>query len=463
MAQFTRREVMAAGAGLALAGCSNVDPFAFDHARWVDFSPDAVPLAEALFPQTVSAGAMQSDSVLICTRAVGAARVVLKVWRGESPRIALVQEQRLSVPAHGNVKVRVDTLAPATWYQYAFFDEAGERRSPIGKVRTAFPDDWLEPLVVSATSCASYRYRPFTPLLEMAKQPHDLWLHLGDVAYNDGADSVETFRAKWNEQLADPGYRALMPSAGCYLTWDDHEFVNSVDPEVPGHMQSMIAAAKETFFECLPVEAGENTRLWRSFRWGKTAEFFVLDCRMERKPSTRETEEAQYISREQMDWLKAGLASSPCHFKVLLNSVPITNMPPPTWGGQADRWQGYSAAREELLGFIDEKDIQNIWFLSGDFHLGMIMRVEREGPRRRLIEITAGPAGNVNPLWLVLEPGQEANKRVAFPPDQFIWAGANFLNTLLTFDPRANTVRVVFTDPAKGETVCDQTLTFGQE
>jgi|CXWL01.1.fsa_nt_gi alkaline phosphatase D len=455
---------MAASAGLALVGCqgATIDPAPFDHGRLSSFVPDGVALSEALFPQTVSSGAMRADSVLLWTRAVGASTVVLKVWRPVGEQIALVHEQRLKVPAHGNVRVQVGTLAPATWYHYAFFDEAGTARSPIGKVRTAFPPDWKEPLVVSATSCASYRYRPFKPLVAMAEQPHDLWVHLGDVAYNDGADSLESFRGKWNEQLADPGYRALMPSAGGYLTWDDHDFFNNVDPEAVGHSQSIIAAGKEAFFESLPVEAGENGRLWRSYKWGQTAEFFILDARLERKPSTRETDSAQYLSRTQMDWLKAGLAASPCHFKVLLNSVPITNMPPPTWGGQADRWQGYASAREELLGFIDEKDIQNIWFLSGDFHLGLIMRVERDGPRSRLIEITAGPAGNVNPLWLVLEPGQEANKRVAFPPDQFLYAGGNFLNTLLTFDPRANTVRVVFTDPEKGETVCDQTLTFGQ-
>lgn len=452
---------MAAGAGWALAGCG-IDADSYDHARRVAFSPEAVPASDALFPQAVASGAMRADSVLLGTRVAGASRVVVKVWRPASEaEVALVHEQTLRVPSHGNVKARVGTLAPATWYHYAFFDEANQQRSAIGKVRTAFPDDWKEPLVVSATSCASFRYRPFAPLLAMAQTPHDLWLHLGDVSYNDGAVNLSDYRGKWNEQLADPGYRALMASAGGYLTWDDHDFFNNVNPEAVD-AQSTITAAKEAWFESLPCEAGENARLWRSYRWGKTAEFFVLDCRMERKPSTRATNDAQYISRAQMDWLKAGLKASPCHFKVLLNSVPITNMPEPLWIGQGDRWQGYVAAREELLGFIDAQDLQNVWFVSGDFHVGLIMRVEREGPRRRLWEITAGPAGNINPLWYLLEPGQESNRRIAFPADQFLFAGSEFLTTQLTFDPKANTVRVVYTNPAKGETVGDHTLTFGQ-
>jgi alkaline phosphatase D len=440
-----------------------VDPQTFDKATKVAFAPEAIGLDQALFPQTVSSGAMKPDSVFLWTRAAGVTEITLRVWRDVSAtEVALVTEKKLPVPEGGNVKVLVEGLAPATWYRYAFFDGALQQRSQIGKVRTAFPADWNETLTVGATSCASYRYTPFAPLVTMGGQALDFWVHLGDVAYNDGAGSLNEFRTKWNTQLADPGYRALMPSAGGYLTWDDHDFVNNVDPEAMGDTHPLIVAAKESWFETLPVERGPNDRIWTSYRWGKTAEFFVLDCRMERKPSTRETAEAQYLSRAQMDWLKDGVKNSPCHFKVLCNSVPITNMPAPLWGGQADRWQGYVAAREELLGFLDTNDIKNVWFLSGDFHLGLVMRVERAGTRRRLIEIAAGPAGNINPLSLVLEPGQDANKKIAFPPDQFIFAGGGFLTTTLTFDPKADTVRVVFTDPMKGaEPIYDQKLTFG--
>jgi alkaline phosphatase D len=464
--RFSRRQMIA---GLALAACgparnSIVDPQAIDKATKVRFAPEAIPLSTTLFPQTVASGAMKPDSAVLWTRASGADEVTLRVWREvSSTEVALVTEQKLPVPDGGNVKVKVEGLAAATWYRYGFFDGPLQQRSPLGKVRTAFPADWKEPLTVGATSCASYRYAPFTPLVAMGEQKLDFWVHLGDVSYNDGAGSLDEFRTKWKAQLADPGYRALMPSAGGYLIWDDHDFVNNVDPEAMGPTHPLIVAGKASWFETLPVERGPNDRIWTSYRWGKTAEFFVMDCRMERRPSTRETAGAQYLSREQMDWLKDGVKNSPCHFKVLCNSVPITLMPPPLWGSQGDRWQGYVAAREELLGFLDAQDIQNVWFLSGDFHLGLVMRVEKAGARRRLIEIAAGPAGNINPLSLVLEPGQEANKKLAFPPDQFLFAGGGFLTTTLTFDPQADTVRVVFIDPSSGATpLYDQRLTFGK-
>jgi phosphodiesterase/alkaline phosphatase D-like protein len=468
--ELTRREVMVAGA--VLTACSGkpspespptIDAQSFDHSTAITFSPEDVAASEALFPLTVSSGAMRPDSVLLWTRAETVAEVTLRVWRAHPTQTmrALVSEKKLAVPADGNVRVTVDGLAPATWYQYAFFDSSLERRSPIGKVRTAFPDAWLEPVTVGATSCASYRYAPFAPLVTMGSQPLDLWLHLGDVSYNDGAGTLSEFRAKWRTQLADPGYRALMPSTGGYLVWDDHDFQNSVDAEALGPTHPLIVSAKQAWFETLPVERGEGDRIWRSYRWGKTVEFFLMDCRMERKPSTLGTGKEEYLSRAQMDWLKDSIKNSPCHFKALLNSVPITTMPPPLWGAQNDRWQGYPAAREELLGFLDAEDVRNVWFISGDFHLGLVMRVERAGVRRRLIEIAVGPAGNINPLELVLEPGQDANKKIAFPPDQFLFAGGAFATTTLTFDPKADTVRVVFFNPKTGVTTYDQALTFG--
>ena len=35
-----------------------------------------------------------------------------------------------------------------------------------------------------------------------------------------------------------------------------------------------------------------------------------------------------------------------------------------------DRWQGYPEQRQELLDFIAESSIENVWFLAGDFHMG---------------------------------------------------------------------------------------------
>lgn len=459
----SRRDVLIAGAAsLGAAACAPagppvIDPQPFDKATRTVFAPGALPLDEGLFPQTVSAGAMTKESMLLWTRAEGVSSLTLRVWRdvGSETEVALVSEQVLPVPEHGNVKVRVSGLAPATWYTYGFFPGDLSRRSPLGRVRTAFPHDWREPLTVGATSCASFRYRPYSALETLARQPMDLWLHLGDVSYNDGAETLGAFRAKWREQFKDPGYRALFPTAGAYLVWDDHEFTNNIDVERETLGSLLVSSAITSFKETLPVEDGP---LWRSFRWGLTAEFFLLDLRTERRPTTRATPGERFVSTEQLEWLKAGLADSPCHFKVVMTSVPMAAFPEASWPGRADRWQGYAVQREELLAHLDARNVENVVFISGDIHLGTVHSIEVAGPRRRFLEVCAGPAANVNPLGLVLEPGNEKNRADFFPPAQFLYASGAFQATTLTFDPKANTVRVRFIDPKKGDEVTGNVL-----
>lgn len=141
----SRREVLAGavalGAGCVVpskpdAGPRTIDTQLFDQATRVGFSPETIALSEALFPQTVSAGVMKTDAVLLWTRAVGEAQVVVRVWRdvGSTTEVALVHERTVTVPSDsGGVKLTVSSLAPATWYRYAFFSSDLSRRSPIGR------------------------------------------------------------------------------------------------------------------------------------------------------------------------------------------------------------------------------------------------------------------------------------------------------------------------------------------
>lgn len=463
----TRRDVLLAGAGATLAGCPapkpskpTVDAQAFDHATRVAFDPASIPEPREAFPQAVASGAAERDTALVWTRSPLLPAVTLRVWRdvGSSTEVALVSEQALPVPSHGAVKARVSGLAPATTYRYAFFSPDFTQRSPLGAFRTAFPEDWLEPVTFGTSSCAKLANGPFVAFSLQAETPMDFFVHLGDLSYNDGAASLEEFRDKWRATLADPGYRALLPATSLYATWDDHDFWNNYDPEADGPDSQRFQNAKAAFLETLPTELTPEGHLWRSFRWGRTAELFVLDCRTERKGSTRLEPDATYLSRAQLDWLKAGLAQSPCHFKLVMTSVPITTMPAPLWAGSADRWQGFPAARAELLGHLAANDVKNVWFLGGDFHLGLAMHVDVGSP---YVELVGGPAGHGNPLSLVLEPGQEANKEIAFPSNQFLFATGGVNATTVTLDPKADTVRVVFQNATTRAVTWDQVLKFG--
>ncbi len=334
----------------------------------------------------------------------------------------------VEVTPAGYAKYRAIGLEPDTEYAYAFF--AGDLCvSPCGRVRTAFaPDSAPQTFNVVAAVCSDLTYIPFEALMRSAAHiasqqagdapgvTHAL-LHLGDFSYNDHALSLDDYRAVWKRTLDDPGVAALLPRLGLYWTRDDHEFADNQDTETDGHdryfgTQRWLAATR-AYFEALPIEGApgdvrlaegadddtlavdaiEAPSLWgRSFVWGRSVEIFRLDCRSERRPSTRDGAGATYISDEQLRWLLHGLESSSAVFKIVMNSVPITLL---TSGPlsfdlvASDRWQGYPAQRTALLDGIEAAGVRNVYFLSGDVHYAFIARTQstNSGPW----EIAIGP------------------------------------------------------------------------
>ncbi|HEY7220297.1 MAG TPA: alkaline phosphatase D family protein, partial [Candidatus Binatia bacterium] len=120
----------------------------------------------------------------------------------------------------------------------------------------------------------------------------------------------------------------------------------------------------------------EPHRIYRSFRWGKAAELFILDTRQyrDRKNSTM-------LGETQKKWLLAGLARSSATFKFIATTVPVA-------GGGVDRWDGYPKERAEILTFIKENHVRGVCFLSADLHYAAVTKIPKSGGLR---DITAGP------------------------------------------------------------------------
>ncbi len=423
------------------AGC---EPDAYE----IAFDPETIPEDGTIFPLAVMAGEMKPTSVLLSTIVDEPGPVRLKVFRpADDPgSVWMVYEADVTPNADGYLKVPVEDLCPGTWYRYGFFTgdpDAPSGRSVLGEFRTALADDDLEPLTVAMTAC-TFTGGPWPALQVMSDEYYDMVLQLGDQLYNDdvfdGPATLQDFRNNWRLQLSQPDYKKFYSRAGLYVTWDDHEVTDNgkfnretTDPVAVQKRDN----ALDAFFELMPVEGGgrPNVKLWRSFRWGKTAEIIVLDCRYERKPS-----EGIYISPEQMAFLKERLLSSPCHFKVVMNSVPITNMPLPWDVAASDRWEGFPAQRDELRDFINANDIRNVWWVSGDFHVCFVAKVESDGNDRwsNQYEIACS-AGNENPAgWTLFG-------------SQFDYGVGTYRGCIITFDPMSDAVHVRFLDPDGGD------------
>ena len=442
-----------------------VDAAGKDQSTEVVFDPSAVAEDEATFPLGVQAGAMTHSSALLWGYAEDDHPKRLRVWRaGSTPgKVVLIHDAK-ATPSAGYFHEAVAGLSGGSWYSYAFFAEGGADaaftgRSAIGRFRAALAPNALEPVTVAATHGTKGTWAPWGALIVTAQHDYDLFCQLGDMSYNDGATSHADYRAKWKTALKDKGYRALLIKSGSYYTWDDHEIEN--DSKLYKLPPAQIKAGKDAFYEAVPAVRQAGDRLWTSYRWGKSVEFFVLDCRLERQPSTRKSADPIYISKAQLAWLKQGLSSSPCHFKVLLNSVPIIKMPS-IWLKASDRWQGYAAQRDELLDHITQNAIPDVWFITGDFHTGLVGRLEKSGPRSKYFEIMPGPGGNgPNPLWLAYKVGGPNTKEGIAPKSQFDFFGGEMMATLITFDPKTDLVRVRFIDAASKKVLYDKQLSQG--
>jgi alkaline phosphatase D len=416
---LTRRTVLrGAGAAVAISACGP------------DFE------LKGNFPLGVASGEATASSVILWTMYRGKQPLKVKVTDEAG---ALVFEAEAPVENGDVAHVDVAGLTPYTRYEFQFFDGHGEL-SATGRFRTALPAGSRRPLTFGAVSCTKEGYDLAALSHAGGREDLDAFLLLGDTVYCDGADGIAEFRDKWRSGIADPNQQSLRASTSLIMTWDDHELFNNWDAdEVP---KTEFDNGLQAYFEHQPTRSGPlGQAIWRSHKWGDTAEVFVLDCRGERKPS-----EQIYLSRPQLDWLKLGLKNSTATFKLILNSVPISNFPGAFFAtGTQDRWQGYPKQREELLSYIDDLKLRGVLWLSGDFHLGCVGRVSLQGPGQTQLEALVGPGG------------QLANPSPSYPEEpQFDWASGINNYTTLGLDPATGKIRIRYFDAA-GKVIFDRT------
>lgn len=341
-------------------------------------------------------------------------------WGDEQVRPGLV------VPATGTLAVVLDGLPADHAVSVVVRSPDGTVRSRATRFRTAMATGTpLRQVSFGASSCFAAN-RPWPTLSHAGAQALDFFGLLGDTVYADDAQDDEGYRRYWRSALAERGMRDLMASTSILATWDDHEVDNNWSrANLPA---AKIDAARTTFREHLPQGRGpDGDSIWRSISWGDVAEVFVLDCRGERDGE-------RYVSVAQMEWLKERLATSGARFKIILNSVPITDLSAIFQAFEIDdRWDGYPTQRAEILTHIVEQGIEGVLWVTGDVHYGQVGRVDPEGGfAHGLHEVFVGPGGSqVNVLAAIFPGNPQYEQIVPF------WNWCRF-----DLDPGLGTVRV---------------------
>lgn len=418
------------------------------------FVPDNIPEDLAIFPRTTIAGEMKPTSVMLAVLAADKQAVTLRMWphtKGEpvgAGEAEVVHEQVCSPDADGFIKVTVDGLDAGAWYGYGFFRDDGAGgftgRSLLGKVRTALAPDAREPVTLGWAACigAGFALPVFVdpdnihPLKwdaidRMAELELDVFIHLGDELYLDevfdAGGSYAMYLAAWAAGHGG-GYRTLYPNQGAYFTWDDHEVTDngSIDPFAPtAEDTEKTDNAIRAYYTCHPIAASVRAdRLWRSFRWGLTVEFIILDGRYDTK-----TEGENYLSPAQEQFLLDTLKASPCVFKCIVNSAPFATLPDST-PENGDRWQQFSQ-RARIKQFIDDNAISGIVSITGDVHMSYVGRLELDPVTLSdKIPECCVTSGNIWPFVSDFDAGQ------------FPYIEGRPTAPTITFDPDAATIHV---------------------
>jgi alkaline phosphatase D len=309
------------------------------------------------------------------------------------------------------VHVEVTGLQPDRWYFYRF--EAAGDASPVGRARTlpaidANPDR----LRFAFASCQHFEAGLYPAYEAMAQEDLDLVFHLGDYIYEgkgiegklrkhagNETNTLDEYRIRHAQYKTDPDLQAMHAACPWFVTWDDHEFDNncagsiSEQPNVKAaDFLKRRAAAYTAYYEHMPLRAaclpkGPDAQLYRSAKFGRLAEFFVLDTRQYRtdqpcgdgnKPCCGKEldEHATLLGAAQEAWLQKQMLTSAGMWNVLAQQVMMArvdrNPSPEEAAYSMDQWPGYEVNRRRMLKFLDERKIKNPIVLAGDIHTNWV-------------------------------------------------------------------------------------------
>lgn len=386
---------------LPLAACSDDGGGGGDGASGAATTsvPSAPPAPEGYrpaWPDGVIAGDPLPDGAVVWTRleAPGDGGEVGVLWEVAADEAFATVAAGGVVPATAEgdhtAKVRVEGLEPDRWYWYRF--TVGDTSSPVGRLRTApGPDATPDRLRFAFASCQQRGSSLYVAHRAAAAEP-DLafFLHLGDYVYvsDDGDLTLADYRARYHEFKADPLLQQLQATVPLVAMYDDGEFYNGVDATGD---PARLAAARQAWFETMPVVPGPDDIAYRALRWGTLADVPVIDTRAYRDPAiepsdTRTPEGAEMLApgrttlgATQKQWLFDLLRTSTADWRLLGSTYDLAawRLGPDVYVPN-EAWDDYWAERAELFGLLADEGIDNVVCCSGHTHVWIASHLPRD-------------------------------------------------------------------------------------
>ncbi len=286
-------------------------------------------------------------------------------------------------------------LTPDTEYELEVQGASGPADVPYvsltGRFRTAPAPDTPARVSFLVTTGHSHidmddpaiGYRIYGPMLDLHPS---FFVHTGDILYYDTfAKNIDLARWGWQFQYSFPGtvrFHRIIPS---YFIKDDHDtWMNDCWPTMETNYMGefTFAQGQAVFLE----QVGMGARQWRSVRWGKDLQIWLVEGRDDRSPNDMPDGPDKTIwGPEQKRWFKETVAASDATFRVLVSPTPLVGPDRPTKGDNHANNE-FRHEGEELRAFIGAQ--KNMFVACGDRHWQYVSVDPATGVR----EYSCGPS-----------------------------------------------------------------------
>ena len=320
----------------------------------------------------VASGDVTATSAVLWARADAEAAVAFEIDDDAAFGAPRRLEAASAAASDFAVQVTADGLLPSTRYHYRV--RVGDGGSAIDGgsfVTAAAAHDGVPVRFIVGGDVGGQGYcrhveRGYQVFQAMAALAPDVFIANGDMIYGDNACPAvgpggwsnvpgdfppvdapgvdwsdleqvsEIYLAHWRYNRADEHHKAFLRRVPMIAQWDDHEVINDFGaawdslPQLPARAgyRNLVAAGRDAFFAWNPIRRHprEPGRVYRSFRFGRHVELFLLDARSYRglnDAAARPEAPKPLLGEAQLAWLLDGLSRSDASWKIVSSDVPL--------------------------------------------------------------------------------------------------------------------------------------------
>lgn len=300
---------------------------------------------------------------------------------------------------------RLSGLKPDTEYFYGVetAEPDGTPHAGLvrGRFRTAPPADEAEPVLFTVITCMMYSdldapdgFKIFDSMAELKPQ---FIVETGDSVYYDNEEpravTVELARYHWHRMYSLPRLVRFHLQVPGFWEKDDHDTLCDDCWPTDAPVAKFEAMRPMTFKDGQRIfreEVPMGERTYRTVRWGRDLEVWLVEGRDFRSPNTMEDGPNKSLwGAEQKRWLKETLTASDATWKILVSPTPIVGPDRPQ---KADNHANEAFAHEgnEMRRWFRDNLPNNFFIANGDRH----WQYHSIDPETGVQEFGCGPASD---------------------------------------------------------------------